>query len=44
MPIATKPVLTLDVAKKIAAAGEEKAITEGWPVAIAIVDPAGQMI
>ena len=44
MPIATKPVLTLDVAKKIAAAGEAKAITEGWPVAIAIVDPAGQMI
>ena len=44
IPIATKPVLTLDVAKKIAAAGEAKAITEGWPVAIAIVDPAGQMI
>lgn len=37
----TKPYLTLDAAKVIVAAAEAKAITEGWPGVIAVVDAAG---
>ena len=44
MQLTTKPILTLDVAKQIAAAAEAEAMKNSWPVAIAIVDPAGQLI
>jgi glc operon protein GlcG len=44
MQLPTKPVLTLDVAKQIAAAAEAEAIKNSWPVAVSIVDPAGQLI
>ncbi len=44
MQLATKPILTLDVAKQIAAAAEAEATKNSWPVAIAVVDPAGQLI
>ena len=39
-----KPVLTLDDAKRMAAAAEAKALAEGWPVAIAVVDDGGHLI
>lgn len=38
------PVLTLDAAKRLAAAGEAEALRRGWTVAIAVVDPAGGLI
>ena len=44
MQLPTKPVLTLDVAKQIAAAAEAEAIKNSWPVAVSIVDPGGQLI
>lgn len=44
MPIATKPILTLDVAKQIAAAAQTEAGNNGWNVCIAIVDPGGLLI
>ena len=44
MQLATKPILTLDVAKQIATAAEAEAIKNSWPVVIAIVDPAGQLV
>jgi glc operon protein GlcG len=44
MQLPTKPVLTLDVAKQMAVAAEAEAVQNSWPVAIAIVDPAGQLI
>ena len=44
MQLPTKPILTLDVAKKIATAAEAEAIKNSWPVVVAIVDPAGQLI
>jgi uncharacterized protein GlcG (DUF336 family) len=44
MPLATKPILTLDIAKQIAAAARTEAINNGWNVCIAIVDPAGLLI
>lgn len=44
MPIATKPILTLEVAKQIASAAQTEAINNGWNVCIAIVDPAGLLI
>ena len=36
--------ITLDQARKIAAAADAEARKNGWPVAIAIVDKAGQMV
>ena len=36
--------ITLDQARKVAAAAEAEARKNGWPVAIAIVDNAGQMV
>lgn len=36
--------ISLDDAKKLMAAAEEEANNEGWPVAIAIVDPGGFMV
>jgi uncharacterized protein GlcG (DUF336 family) len=44
MPIATKPILTLDIAKQVASAARTEAIKNGWNVCIAIVDPAGLLI
>ena len=44
MQLPTKPVLTLNVAKQIAAATEAEAIKNSWPVAVSIVDPGGQLI
>jgi len=39
----TRPVLTLDVAKKMAAACEMKAKQEGWKLNIAILDGGGNL-
>jgi len=36
--------ITLDQARKAAAAGEAEARKNGWPVCIAIVDTAGQLV
>ena len=36
--------ITLDQARKVAAAADAEARKNGWPVAIAIVDNAGQMV
>jgi uncharacterized protein GlcG (DUF336 family) len=44
MPLVSKPVLTLDIAKQIASAARTEAIKNGWNVCIAIVDPAGLLI
>lgn len=41
--IEQRPYLTLDVAKKMAAACEAKAKQEGWKMNIAIVDSGGNM-
>ena len=40
----TKPILTLDDARKIAAAAEAEARNNGWAVAIAIVDDGGHLL
>ena len=40
----TKPVLTLDAAKKLAAAAEEEAVKNKWNVVIAIVDDGGSLL
>ncbi|MFZ6768607.1 GlcG/HbpS family heme-binding protein [Undibacterium sp. Di26W] len=40
----TKPVLTLDDVKKIAAAAEAEAKANNWPVVIAIVDDGGHLM
>jgi len=40
----TKPVLTLDDAKKIAAAAEAEAVANGWKVVISIVDDGGHLL
>lgn len=39
-----KPVLTLAVAKKIAAAAEAEALANGWNVVIAIVDDGANLL
>ncbi|MEZ5395461.1 MAG: heme-binding protein [Bryobacterales bacterium] len=44
MQLPTKPILTLNAAKQIAAAAEAEATQNAWPVAIAILDPAGHLI
>jgi len=44
MSLATKPVLTLDIAKQIASAARTEAIKNNWNVCIAIVDPAGALV
>src|SRR5262245_20114293 len=41
--IEQRPILTLDVAKKMAAACEAKAKQEGWKMNIAILDSGGNM-
>jgi glc operon protein GlcG len=40
----TKPILPLPVAKLIAAAAEEEALSHQWSVAIAIVDDGGRLL
>ncbi len=40
----SKPVLTLDDAKKIAAAAETEALRNSWRVVIAIVDDGGHLL
>lgn len=42
--MATKPVLTLDEAKRIAAAAEAEALANGWKVSIVVVDDGGHML
>lgn len=39
--VPTRPVLTLEAARTVAAAAEAKARSEGWPCVISIVDDAG---
>jgi len=38
------PTVNLEQAKKVLAAGEAEAIKQGWAVAIAIVDTAGNLV
>lgn len=40
----SKPVLTLDDVKKIAAAAEAEALKNNWPVTISIVDDGGHLL
>lgn len=40
----SKPVLTLDDARRIAAAAEVEALRNGWRVVIAIVDDGGHLL
>ena len=40
----SKPYLTLDDAKKIAAAAEAEAVANKWPVTIAIADDGGHLL
>ncbi|WP_312547648.1 heme-binding protein [Massilia sp.] len=40
----TKPMLTLDDVKTIAAAAEAEAVKNNWPVTIAIVDDGGHLL
>ena len=40
----TKPILTLDDAKRIAAAAEAEAQANGWGVVIAVVDDGGNLL
>lgn len=40
----TKPVLTLEAAKKLAAAAEEEAVKNKWNMVIAIVDDGGSLV
>jgi len=40
----TKPFLTLEDVKKIAAAAEQEAVNNGWKVAIAICDDGGHLL
>jgi len=40
----TKPVLTLDDAKRIASAAEVEARANNWPVVIAVVDDGGHLL
>ena len=39
-----RPVLTLDMAKKMAQACEERATQEGWRMNIAIMDAGGNLV
>ena len=42
--MASKPVLTLEVAKRVAAAADAEARANGWKVSIVIVDDGGHML
>lgn len=41
LDLPTRPVLTLEAARTVAAAAEAKARAEGWPCVISVVDDAG---
>src|SRR5207253_2434470 len=40
----TKAVLSLDDVKRISAAAESEALSNGWPVTIAVVDDGGHLM
>jgi uncharacterized protein GlcG (DUF336 family) len=40
----TKPMLTMDDARRVAQAAEAEALSHGWAVAIAIVDDGGHLM
>jgi uncharacterized protein GlcG (DUF336 family) len=42
--VANKPILTLEDAKRIAAAAEMEAVTNEWKVVIAVVDDGGHLL
>lgn len=42
--MSSKPVLTLEAAKRIAVAAEEEAQRNGWRVVIAVVDDGGHLL
>ena len=42
--MASKPVLTLDDARRIAAAADAEAFRNGWKVTIAVVDDGGHLL
>ncbi|HEY6095217.1 MAG TPA: heme-binding protein [Gallionellaceae bacterium] len=42
--MASKPILTLEDAKRIAAAANAEALSNGWAVTIAIVDDGGHLL
>ena len=42
--MASKPILTLADAKRVAAAAEAEAMSNGWKVTIAIVDDGGHLL
>jgi len=42
--MASKPVLTLEDAKRVAAAAEDEARINGWRVVIAVVDDGGHLL
>jgi uncharacterized protein GlcG (DUF336 family) len=44
MTMKTKPMLTLEDVKKIAAAAEAHALANNWAVAIAVVDDGGHLL
>lgn len=44
MTMASKPILTLEDAKRIAAAAETEARTHDWRVVIAVVDDGGHLL
>ena len=44
MTMATKPVLTLEDARRMAAAAESEARTNEWKVVIAVVDDGGHLL
>jgi glc operon protein GlcG len=44
LPMLTKPILTLDDAKRIAAAAEAEARSNNWNVVIAVVDDGGHLL
>ena len=42
--MASKPILTLEDARRVAAAAESEALTNGWKVTIAIADDGGHLL
>ena len=44
MPNAYGPSITLEVAKKVAAPALEEAVKNHWSIAVAVVDPSGNLV
>ncbi len=44
MPLKTKPLLTLEDTRRMAAAAEAEAVRNAWAVSIAIVDDGGHLL